>query len=339
MINNKNNKETAPWNTPVHADSIGKASLVAAGDTYLARCLAPATYRYYTCYTMPQNLAGVLKLLAVEAAVPLPAALHQQLAAWPSFFFSLDETQLRATGRRLEAAVAKYTEEARRAQTKFMGDLNTAARRSLLRTKIVAAVFALITPLYCGYLWTMPGPADFLEILAALGLVFTAITTLEALGSAWFCRDHRDPRGVINGCCLWSGTYPVPSLAGAYMGPQTVRHLLGPSVVVGPRSHQPTGAVLGTADPVPAVSDNDAGLAASRDGLTVLPRDAVGDFQSSEADLEADNSVTFFNPSTGLPLADNYGLDTGGHVVNQNWDYSFGPVDNGDSFNDDFGSV
>ena len=121
------------------------------------------------------------------------------------------------------------------------------------------------------------------------------------------------------------------------MGPQTVRHLLGPSVVVGPRSHQPTGAVLGTADPVPTVSDNDAGLAASRDGLTVLPRDAVGDFHSSEADLEADNSVTFFNPSTGLPLTDNCGLDTSGHVVDQNWDYSFGPVDNGGNFNDDFG--
>ena len=63
--------------------------------------------------------------------------------------------------------------------------------------------------------------------------------------------------------------------------------------------------------------------------------------EPSSADSEADNNTgaRFFNPSTGLPLTDNCGLDTSGHVVDQNWDYSFGTVDNGDSFNDDFGSV
>ena len=336
MINNKNNKETPPWDTPVHADSIGKASLVAAGDTYLAHCLAPATYHYYTRYTMPQNLAAVLKLLAVEAAVPLPAALHRQLAAWPSFFFSLDETQLRATGRRLEAAVAKYTGEAQKAQTKSIADLNTAARRKFLRTKIVAAGLALITPLYCDYLWTMPGPAHFIEIMVALGLVVVTTSMLRALEPAGFCRDHRDPRGVINSCS-WFGVYPVPSLAGVNAGPQTVRHLLGPVVVAGPRGRQTAAAALDTTDSVRAVSGDDTELVASRDDLMAVPPHANSD--SSEADW-GPGSVTSFNPSTGLPLTeDNCGLDTGGHVVDQNWDYSFGPVDGGSSFNDDFGSV
>ena len=123
---------------------------------------------------------------------------------------------------------------------------------------------------------------------------------------------------------------------------------LGPVIVLWRRRHRLWAArtkrhiVNPTARHASTLADT---AAANRQGISSEPIPmaivAASFTEPTSADSEADNNTgaRFFNPSTGLPLTDNCGLDTGGHVVDQNWDYSFGPVDGGSSFNDDFGSV
>ena len=312
MINNKNNRETAPpaspnskTNAPLGSPGLSDIELVIR----YSRALESMLGKHFgaTGTGLHERVTSVEKRLSV----PLVKRLRW-IATMRNNVVHTDGFAL-PNAAEYEAACKKCLEE--------LGQVEVPAISQSRPETIVGRKLQVSPPL---------GHDTSLALsLAIAGSAVLTITTLKLL--VWL------------GFGLTVGLVGVVLPVGFGLGPAVVLWRLATRVER--RVVNPTARVVNpTARYVSTVADTDA---VNRQGISFEPIPGATVAASvtepsaaeSEADMEAGNSVTFFNPSTGLPLMDNCGLDTSGHVVDQNWDYSFGPVDNGGNFNDDFGSV
>ncbi len=308
MINNKNNKETAPpaspnskTNVPLGSPGLSDIELVIRYSRALESLLGKRLGATGT--GLHERITSVERRLSV----PLVKRLRW-IATMRNNVVHVDGFVLPSAAE-YEAACKKCMEE--------LGQVEVPAISQSRPDTIVGRKLQVTPPL---------GHDTSLALsLAIAGSAVLTITTLKLL--------------------VWLGFGLTVGLVGVVL---PVGLSLGPAAVLWRRRHHLWAArtercvVNPTARYVSTIANT---AAANRQGISYEPTPgttvAASFTEPSSAESEADNSTgaMFFNPSTGLPLTDNCGLDTGGHVVDQNWDYSFGPVDNGGNFNDDFGSV
>ena len=269
--------ELPPWDNP----ALTGPALLAAGDVYFARLLAPATYRYYTKWpkpAKPRSLATVFRLLDREAAKPLPDELCQRLAAWSAGTApeaALDETQLRGVGRRLEEDTRAYVHAASTAQINRIASLWPAANRTVRRT--VVTIVALVC-VFAGGLWLGHG----WSIVAGSGLAgIPGLGALAGLADLVKMRRMRDPLAMSR---MWT----LKSLRAVIT---EVRRRQGKITQGNPASLLPV--VISRAD---AYSNTPESTLRS-------PEPYSG------------NASSLFNPATGLPMLDasGTGVDVGGN--------------------------